>query len=152
MSGDHNVPARIGRPSKAEQVLTPDVIEAVGTLLLEGNYQETVCDFLGIHRTTWYDWIQRGEREPDTVYAEFSYTVKKAQAGAEIMLLRQIRQGFEGWQSKAWISERRFPERWGKRVDITVRREAERLAAELGMDPSDLIREAERIAQEAARG
>jgi transposase len=143
------LPVKIGRPSKAEQVLTPDVIEAVGQLLMEGNYQETVCDFLGIHRTTWYAWIQRGDREPGTLFSDFSYTVKKAQAAAEIVTLRLIRQGGEGWQSKAWIAERRFPQRWGKRIDITIRQEAERLAAEVGCTADDLIADAERIASGA---
>lgn len=151
VSDDRQLPARIGRPSKAEHLLTPEILEAVGRLLTEGNYQETVCDFLGIHRTTWWDWLQRGEREPGSIYAEFSYVVKKAQAAAEIMLLRQIRQGFEGWQSKAWITERRFPQRWGKRIDITIRQEAERLAADLGCSADDLIADAERIAAGAGR-
>lgn len=146
------LPARRGRPSKAEHLLTPEMIAAVGLLLAEGNFKDTVSDFLGIDRKTWWNWEQRGEREPDSIYGEFLHVVKKASATAEILLLRGIRVGAPGWQGQAWIAERRFPERWGKRVDITIRREAERLAAELGMDPSDLIAEAERIASEAARG
>lgn len=144
-----NPPARVGRPSKAEHLLTPEILEAVGQLLTEGNYKETVADFLGIHRQTWWDWEQRGEREPGSVYGQFSYVVKKAQAAAEILLLRQIRMGGEGWQSKAWISERRFPQRWGKRIDITIRQEAERLAAQVGCSADDLIADAERIASGA---
>lgn len=135
-----------GRPSKAEQLLTPEMLQEVGLLLAEGNYKETVADFLGVDRKTWWRWEQRGEVEPNSIYAEFCHIVKKSMAVAEILLLREIRFGGEGWQSKAWISERRFPQRWGKRLDITVRREAERMAAELGVDAAELIAEAERIA------
>lgn len=145
-----DLPARIGRPSKAEQLLTPEILEAVGQLLAEGNFKETVADFLGIDRKTWWNWEQRGEREPDSIYGEFFHVVKKASAAAEILLVRSIRLGFEGWQSKAWIAERRFPQHWGKRVEITLRHETERLAEEHGLDADELYREAQRIAEEAA--
>ena len=141
-----------GRPSKAEQLLTPEMLEEIGLLLTEGNYKETVADFLGISRMTWWRWEQLGEAQPDSIYAEFCYVVKKASAAAEILLLRQIRVGADGWQSKAWISERRFAERWGKRVDITIRREAERLAAAVGCTVEELLADAERIAAKAAAG
>lgn len=141
-----------GRPSKAEQVLTPDMLEAVGLLLAEGNYEETVADFLGIDRTTWWRWKVRGEDDHGSIFEVFRNTVKRAQATAEIVLLRQIRLGAEGWQSKAWISERRFQERWGRRVDITIRREAEQLAAAVGCTVEELLADAERIAAKAAAG
>lgn len=145
-------PARVGRPSKAETVLTPEILEAVGLLLSEGHYKETVADFLGISRMTWWNWEQRGEREPDSVYGEFLYVVKKASAAAEILLFRGIRAGFDGWQSKAWIMERRFPQRWGKRIDITVRQEAERLAAEVGCSVEELLADARKMAEGAFGG
>jgi transposase len=149
---DGNLPARVGRPSKAEHVLTPEMLEAVGLLLAEGHFKETVADFLGIDRTTWWRWEQRGEQEPGSIFAEFCNVVKKASAAAEILLLRGIRAGGEGWQSKAWISERRFPQRWGKRVEITVRQEAERLASEIpGCTAADLIAEAEAVAARMGR-
>lgn len=147
-----NLPARIGRPSKAEHLLTPETLEQIGLLLTEGNYQETVADFLGISRMTWWRWEQLGEAEPDSIFAEFRYVVKKAQAAAEIMLLQEIRRSPLNWQAKAWISERRFPQRWGKRVDLTIRHEAERLAAELGCTAEELIADAESIAARAAGG
>ncbi len=141
-----------GRPSKAEQVLTPQMLDEIGLLLAEGNYIQTVAAFMGITRMTWWNWEQRGEQEPDSIFGEFVYTVKRAQAAAEILLLRQIRLGGEGWQSKAWISERRFQERWGRRVDITIRREAEQLAAAVGCTVEELLADAERIAAKAAAG
>jgi transposase len=135
-----------GRPSKAEQLLTPEMLEQIARLLLEGNFKETVADFLGVDRKTWWNWEQRGQREPNSIYEEFFHVVKRASAGAEIALLRSIRHGAPGWQSNAWVAERRFPQRWGKRVEITVRREAERLAGELGCTADELIADAERIA------
>jgi hypothetical protein len=150
MSDEGQLPARIGRPSKAEQLLTPEMLQEIGNLLAEGHFKETVADALGIHRATWWRWEQLGESNPGSIYADFCNVVKKASAVGEILLVRSIRAGFEGWQSKAWIAERRFPQRWGKRVEITLRHEAERLAQEHGLDPDELYREAQRIAEEAA--
>jgi hypothetical protein len=52
----------------------------------------------------------------------------------------------------AWLLERRHPEEWGRRdrVDFTIRKEAERLAGQLGLDAAALIQDAERIV--AGRG
>lgn len=141
-----------GRPSKAEQLLTPAMLEEIGLLLCEGNYKETVAEFLGINRATWWRWEQLGEREPGSIYAEFCNVVKRSSAAAEILLLREIRFGSEGWQSKAWISERRFPQRWGKRVEITLRQEAERLAAEFGKTVEEVLKDAEAVAAGAGGG
>ena len=40
------IPARIGRPSKAEHLLTPEMLETIGNLLAEGHFKETVTDGL----------------------------------------------------------------------------------------------------------
>lgn len=141
-----------GRPSKAEQLLTPQMLEEVGLLLAEGHYKETVSDFLGIHRATWWTWEQRGDAEPGSIYEQFRDVVKKASAAGEILLVRQIRAGGPEWQRLAWITERRFAQRWGKRYEITIRQEAERLAAEHGVDAAALIAEAEKIASEMGHG
>lgn len=149
-----HLPARRGRPfgsgSKAEHLLTPELLERIANLLLEGHFRETVADFLGIHRSTWWRWEQLGEQHPDSIYGIFCNVTRAAIAGAEIDVIRGIRSGRKGWEAQAWIAERRFPQRWGKRVEITLRREAERLADELGTTADDLIAEATRIAEEAA--
>jgi hypothetical protein len=156
MSNDEHRLVRVGRPlgsgSKAEQVLTPETLGAVAELLLEGNYKETVADFLGIHRATWWRWEQLGERDPQSIYGDFCNVVKKASAGAEISLLRSIRHGWEGWQSKAWIAERRFPQRWGRRVEVTLRQEAEKIAERYGKTVDQVLKDAEEIASGAGGG
>lgn len=149
---EQQAPARIGRPSKAEHLLTPEMLNQIGMLLAEGHFKETVSDFLGINRSTWWRWEQLGEQEDGSIYAEFCNVVKRASAAAEILLVQEIRRGPMNWQAKAWVAERRFPQRWGKRVDITIRHEAERLAAELGCTADELIADAENIAARAAGG
>jgi hypothetical protein len=156
MNESESLPARVGRPlgsgSKAEQILTPDVLERIAELLLEGHHKETVADYLGINRSTWWRWEQLGEQHPDSVYSDFCNITRAAVAGAEISMIRGIRSGRRGWEAEAWMAERRFPRRWGKRLDITIRREAERLAAELGCTADELIADAETIAAGAMGG
>lgn len=151
---ERHVPARMGRPvgsgSKAEHLLTPEMLEQIAALLLEGHHKETVADFLGINRSTWWRWEQLGDLHADSIYARFCNVTRAAVAGAEIDAIRAIRTGARGWEARAWIAERRFPQRWGKRVEITLRREAERLADDLGVSADELIAEAQRIAEEAA--
>ena len=43
--------------------MTPDVIEDVCRLLPTALYLETVANFLGIHRTTFRRWLNRGAKE-----------------------------------------------------------------------------------------
>ena len=143
-----NLPARVGRPlgsGKAEHLLTPEMLEKIGGLLLEGHHKETVADFLGINRSTWWRWEQLGEQHPESIYADFCNVTRAAIAGAEIDTIRAIRTGAKGWEARAWLAERRFPQRWGKRYEITLRQEAEKIARDLGVPVADVIREAERI-------
>jgi hypothetical protein len=103
MDNGETLPARRGRPSKAEQVLTPEILERAAALLLEGHHKETVADFLGIHRATWWRWEQIGEREPETIYGDFCNVTRAAIAGAEIDAIRTIRAGRPDWPARAWL-------------------------------------------------
>ena len=52
--------------------------------------------------------------------------------------------------SARWWLERRRPHEWGQRLAIDVRAVIDRVAAENGLDPDDLIREAETLMAEHA--
>lgn len=135
----------MARPSK----LTPEITAEFERILSAVPYWETAADYLGLHPSTVWRWLRRGEREPDGPYGTFCKVVKKARAGLEITLAGRVRTEPEAWQRYAWMLERAYPEHWGKRVDITLRKEAERLAVEYGLDADALIAEAERIVTEA---
>ncbi len=109
-----------GRPSK----LTPEITKQISDLLLAGNFAETVCDFVGIHKDTFYEWMRRGERawqvDVDGGYVEFSDAIKKAIAQVEITTMNDVRRGVDNWQSRAWWLERRHPDKWGNRGKQTL--------------------------------
>lgn len=105
-----------GRPSK----LTPEIQAKIVQLLAAGNFVETVCDHVGLHKDTFYEWIKRGERgwakdKKPVNYVDFSDAVKKAIAQVEMLTVNDVRQGVFNWQSRAWWLERRHPDKWGNR-------------------------------------
>jgi hypothetical protein len=138
-----SVEPRTGRPSKC----SPERVEAILAMLRAGNTRSAAAAAAGVDRSQLWRWMARD--------ATFRNAIEKAEAEAKLRFVGQIdRAVTDGtWQAAAWWLERRRPDAWGKRerVDLTVRREAERLAAELGVDAAELVREAERIAA-GARG
>lgn len=118
--------AKMGRPTK----LTQELIEELERYLKVGNYVETACAIVGIHKNTFYGWLKRAneldealEKNPklkltkeDVLHLDFMGAVKKSQALAEHRDLTIIAKASESaWQASAWRLERRFPDRWGKK-------------------------------------
>ena len=108
--------------------------------LAQGHTREVAAQACGIVSTTLYRWMKRGERQPDGPYGEFCRALKRADLEAELACLRQIKEAAQNgdWRAAAWMLERRYPEKWGRRRarrsegegELTVRSEAyERLVA-----------------------
>jgi hypothetical protein len=83
--------------------------------------------------------------------ATFRDAVEKAEADAEVRYSAQVaKAATDGtWQAAAWWLERRRHTDYGRkdRVDMNldVRREAEKMAAELGLDADAIMAEAEAV-------
>lgn len=101
----------VGRKPK----LTKELITDAENLIKAGNYTETVCSYLGIHKSTWYRWMQEGETSKSGLKREFYDSIKGAEAFAEIRNVNVIQNAAkEIWQASAWYLERKFPDRWGR--------------------------------------
>jgi hypothetical protein len=107
--------------------LTPEVIAKIVEKVRAGNYLSTSVQACGISRKTCFNWLKRGNAEDDWIEAgnepheghdamcyAFMMAAEQAEALAEIEDIRDIRNGVENWQSKAWIRERRSRENWGR--------------------------------------
>ncbi len=118
-----------GRPTK----LNEDVQHKICSAIRAGNYIETAAAYAGINKSTLYDWMKRGEREKQRVeknpryrvrkreepFVEFSNAIEKALADAEIRDVAIIARAAEDvWQAAAWRLERKFPDRWGKKMRV----------------------------------
>lgn len=81
----------------------------------------------------------------------FRTAVEKAEAEAEAAYVSGIAKAVNDgtWQAAAWWLERRKHEDYAQRskveMSIDIKREAERIAAANGLDPDEVMAEAERV-------
>ena len=102
----------MARPTK----LTPDRHTAILQAILAGNYAETAARYAGVTSATFYNWMNRGRDAKSGLYMEFFDAVENAKAQAETRDVALIeRAANETWQAAAWMLERKFPDRWGRR-------------------------------------
>jgi len=103
-----------GRPTKLTPKVQERFIEALGMAL---TYRLS-AQYAGIGLSTFHKWMQRGEREAGSIYADFRDAVKRAEAAnAAACMARIAKASDEGhWQAAAWILERRHPSDYGRRV------------------------------------
>jgi transposase len=106
-----------GRKTK----LTRELIDEASKLIRAGNYNETVCQYLGIHKSTWYKWLAEGEQANSGLKKEFFDSIKKAEAHAEIRNVQVIQKAAnESWQAAMTYLERKFPDRWGRKDKVNA--------------------------------
>lgn len=127
-------------PSK----LTPQIQELICQAVRAGNYVEVACDFVGLDKSTFYDWMNKGKAHPHSVYADFSNAVKEARSDSEMMTVQVIKNAMlDNWQAAAWYLERSRPERWSKREHLELEHSGDikspmvvQIANQLIFDPS----------------
>lgn len=115
------------RPVPSKSTMTPGVVRTILSYLASGNYVATACAAAGVSRRTYYTWLEEAQAQPDSVYGEFALLVAKAEAAAEAANIQVIKKASAvSWQAAAWLSERKYPDRWGQRSttvldgDLTV--------------------------------
>ena len=68
----------------------------------------------GVNRDTLREWVRQGVRHPAGKYGSFAHDVEQAMAHSEVMDVLGIRKaGEREWTARAWLLERRYPDRWG---------------------------------------
>ena len=115
--------SRRGRKSK----LTPEVQAEIVSSIQVGVYAKTAAAAAGINETTYYEWLQRGREAREngraSKYRDFLEEIETADAQAEKqhfnMIVRQAagsRTSPGDWKAAAWILERKYPEKYGRKV------------------------------------
>ncbi len=131
----------MARRSKYEPARVAKIIDAINL----GATYELAAGYAGISPDTLTAWKDR--------YPDFSDMLREAEGRAATKWLAKIERAADiDWKAAAWKLERRHPTQYGKQseptnvnVTINMREAAERIAAENGIDPADLIAEAEHI-------
>jgi hypothetical protein len=108
-------PHPIGRPPK----LTAGMIEQLCDLLIQGQTIAKAAILTGISESTIYRWLVIGKKEgAEVIYVELVERVSEATECSEFELLQRMRKAGEKpdhWRATAWMLERRFPEKYGKK-------------------------------------
>lgn len=166
------------RDGERNSKMTSGAIEAALDALRHGCTRRAAAGAAQVTTTTFYRWLDdlmfRDEVEKAEQQAEAAFSKIVADAAAPRWQGHRFVRPDEGrrcvecgrgpnatehslipgqWTAAAWWLERRKWQDYGRheRVEVTldVRKEAERLAAELGIDSADAIAEAERILAES---
>jgi hypothetical protein len=111
--------AQRGRKPK----LTPETLERLKESIVAGNTMETSCDFAGINKSTFYNWLTQAE-EPNArkELLELKDTITRAKAEAIVRNVTHINSAAKkSWQAAAWWLERTQPKDYGRnqRVELT---------------------------------
>lgn len=117
------------------RAITPEVAKHICEALAKGNHVQTACDLVGIHKDTHYEEMKRN--------TDYSDAIKKAVAEGEAKTLGVIADATpKFWQAAAWMLERRFPDRWGRKDKVEMvdaEPEIRKRAEELGLDPDEAV-------------
>lgn len=107
-----------------------------------GMTRRSAAAFAGFHHATLYRRIESD--------ATFATEVEKAEGQAKGTYEAVIAKAADkNWTAAAWWLERRHPDEYGRRdrieVRVDMRTEAQKVAAELGLDPDEVMTEANAI-------
>lgn len=110
----------LGRPL----LLDKDKIQAIAQHIEDGNFAVTACALEGITERTFYYWLDAAERDERegkaSLYVDFFQSIKKASAIAEAKCVRSVLDAGMGWQAYMTWLERRFPDRWGHQMKLSL--------------------------------
>ncbi len=113
---------RFGRKTKLNQ----DIIDKASALLQKGLFEETVFTLLGIPKSTWYGWKERGQADIEkgvkSIYSDFVDAIRKSESYAEMTAVEGVRSAGDAgdWRANAWYLERRFQDRWGQKIGMDI--------------------------------
>jgi hypothetical protein len=172
------MPHRIGRVSK----LTPQVHASIVRAVTVGVPLGQAAQLAGIDHATALEWVARGEgrhsRATRPIYAEFAEAIARAKATDEARRLARLELAGRGgavlhektttfadgrvvvekqfappdWRCDAFVLERRYPERWGRRVQadlsLEIRQLVQDVAEEIGVPADQLLAEAQAFLKE----
>lgn len=109
-----NLRRPVGRP-RGPTKLTPELMARTFELVEAGMNLDGVAYSVGINPTTFYRWMREGRYATEGPYYEFFAGVKKGLATFGFFCFQQVASGRRDWRRYAWLLERKFPDRWGRR-------------------------------------
>ena len=85
-----------------------DVVQKLVHAIKTGCTYDLACQYAGIERSTFYNWMKAGRENKSKEHVEFFYTIEAANAHGAMTNLELIQKaGLEDWRASSWIMERR---------------------------------------------
>lgn len=112
-----------GEGGRFTSTLSEDVIVLVERALLVGATLEGAAGYAGVSKRQLFRWLAEGRRSADegSLAVRLVERVDAALSQMEVGLVTAIRTaGRESWQANAWILERRFPQRYGRKLQADL--------------------------------
>jgi hypothetical protein len=132
----------MARPSK----LTPQLEAAIMQSLRLGNTRTAACKYVGLSLRQFERWMKSS--------VAFCRAVEQAEGAAQVRVVGRLIEAIDGGSVRAmiyWLSCRGGPE-WKPRtqvdVEVSIAR-ARAIARELGLDPEEVVAEAQAILDQA---
>jgi hypothetical protein len=112
---------RIGRPTAC----TPELTERICEDLRRGLTFKMACEGAGISQHTGHEWTRRGQLDLDggrtaTTWARFAAATTRARSDCLASLVSTVRTAaVTDWRAAAWMLERRDPDGWSRRTEVS---------------------------------
>jgi type IV secretory pathway TrbF-like protein len=134
--------------------LTPQIEADIVELIKAGNYVDHACSTVGIHKSTYYDWLAKAKASTRyNKYVRFSDAVEKAQGWSiarDVAIITKASEKY--WQAAAWKLERKHPDRFGRqRVDVQVTGKIDATVTHITKSDQEVIREALGLVAQSAK-
>jgi transposase len=124
----------MARPSK----LTDEVEARICDALRLGYPHEAAAAAAGITARTYYSWKSKGEKGDGDRYVQFLHAAKKAEAEGEGALVLDVRKwAAKDWRAAMTLLERRWPERWARRIMRPEDGPTEHISVTFNIPPPD---------------
>lgn len=111
------------KPARRKYVqFTPDRGQRIIGAISAGVTHEVAAQAVGINQVTLVRWIKRSKRaDASPEMRKFGEELKAAEASAELRWITRINEASKNyWQAAAWLLERKYPEKWGKRENFVT--------------------------------
>lgn len=114
--------------------MDPKIRRQILDLLRAGNYIKTAADAVGLSTETIHGWMREGAKElrrreagepPDhtmDLLVSFTLEARAALSHAEATAVGKLTRS-KDWRAQVAYLERRFPKRWGTKIQLHVKQE-----------------------------
>jgi transposase len=116
MASKRRASRTVGRPSLYNEELAKNIVLMVRT----GTPLTVAAQSQGIGRSTFFDWMRRGEVLGEDPFVEFSDRVRRAEAESHTVLVGVVRESAVqrgNWQAAMAMLRMRWPEHYAERIE-----------------------------------